>query len=87
MARGFLIIASALVVLLASLYQLILKDLIFITLGYNRVRQPIEDFPYTCRRIYHEKLEACEDMWLDDEKRVLYAACAGSRSRIAWNPV
>lgn len=52
----------------------------------GRVLQPIEDFPYNCRRVNHERLEACEDLWLDDQERVLYLACAGTKSRIQWNP-
>jgi hypothetical protein len=85
MARGFVIFLSAIVVLGASLYQLLLKELIFTSLGIGRVIQPIEDFPYSCRRLEHEQLQACEDLWLDDEARVLYAACTGTQHRIEWN--
>jgi hypothetical protein len=69
----------------ASLYQLYLKDLFAVTLGIGRVIQSIDEFPYTCRRVEHPRLEACEDIWLDDEARTLYAACAGTESRLAWN--
>lgn len=86
MARTLLVSASVLTVLLASFYQLFLKEFLFISYGFGRVTQPIEDFPYSCRRVQHEKLEACEDLWLDDEARILYAACFGTKSRLAWNP-
>ncbi|KAF2193273.1 calcium-dependent phosphotriesterase [Zopfia rhizophila CBS 207.26] len=85
MTRGILIFVSALVVLFASIYQLVLKELISVTFGVGRVIQPIEDFPYKCRRLEHERLQACEDIWLDDEARVLYAACTGTRHRMEWN--
>lgn len=52
----------------------------------GRVLQAIEEFPYQCRRIQHEHLEACEDTWLDDEARVLYLACSGVLSRSQWSP-
>ncbi|KAF2789233.1 calcium-dependent phosphotriesterase [Melanomma pulvis-pyrius CBS 109.77] len=76
---------SAFVLLSAAFYQLFLKDVLFVTLGIGRLVQPIENFPYSCRRIEHERLAACEDIWLDDEARVLYAACTGIGHRMAWN--
>jgi hypothetical protein len=74
------------VVLFGILYQTWLKETLFETIGIFRVIQSIDEFPYTCRRIYHERLEACEDLWLDDQERVLYLACAGSLGRLNWNP-
>ena len=74
------------VVLVALFYQWYLKDILFVSAGLGRVMQPIEDFPYNCRRIRHERLEGCEDLWLDDEARVLYAACTSSAARPQWNP-
>jgi hypothetical protein len=73
------------VVLCAFFYQWYLKDLLFVTMGIGRTLQSIDDFPYTCRRLRHERLEGCEDLWLDDEGRVLYAACSGSVARSQWN--
>ncbi|KAF2127489.1 serum paraoxonase/arylesteras-like protein [Dothidotthia symphoricarpi CBS 119687] len=70
----------------ASFYQLTLKDIFATTYGFGRVIQNIDEFPYSCRRIEHERLEGCEDLWLDNEARVLYAACAGTESRLAWTP-
>ena len=69
----------------ASFYQLYVKDLLTITFGVGRVMQSIDEFPYDCRRLVHPSLEACEDIWLDDEGRTLYAACAGTQGRMAWN--
>jgi hypothetical protein len=74
------------VLFLGVLYQSWLKEVLFEVIGVGRVLQPIEDFPYTCRRVKHERLEACEDLWLDEQDRVLYLACAGTESRIQWNP-
>ncbi|KAF2188074.1 serum paraoxonase/arylesteras-like protein [Zopfia rhizophila CBS 207.26] len=71
---------------LAVLYQLWLKDVLFITLGVGRHVQRIESFPYKCRRIQNKQLEGCGDMWLDEKGRVLYAACTGSNARRNWNP-
>jgi hypothetical protein len=70
----------------ASFYQFYLRDLFQTTFGIGRVTQNIEDFPYSCRRIEHPRLEACEDLWLDNEGRTLYAGCAGtSPGRLEWN--
>ena len=73
------------VVLGGIFYQRYLKDLLFVSFGFGRTLQSIDDFPYTCRRLRHERLEGCEDLWLDDEARVLYAACSGSLARSQWN--
>ena len=70
----------------AVLYQTVFKGLLFTTIGVGRVIEPIENFNYNCKRVVHDRLEACEDLWLDEDARVLYAACAGSKSRLAWNP-
>ncbi len=78
--------AGALVASIAPIYLLFFKDLFMTLFGVGRVIQTIDEFPYTCRRLVHPKLEACEDMWLDDEKRALYAACAGTQSRLHWSP-
>jgi hypothetical protein len=70
----------------AGFYQLYVKELLATTVGLGRVIQTIDEFPFECRRVQHPRLEACEDLWLDDEARVLYAACAGTESRLHWNP-
>jgi hypothetical protein len=69
----------------SATYQLVLKDLFTTTFGVGRVIQTIDEFPYTCRHIEHPRLEACEDIWLDNDARTLYAACAGTQGRLAWN--
>ncbi|KAH7084118.1 hypothetical protein FB567DRAFT_528431 [Paraphoma chrysanthemicola] len=70
----------------ASFYQFFVRDLLSTTFGVGRVIQNIEEFPYSCRRIQHPRLEACEDLWLDNEGRTLYAGCAGtSPGRLEWN--
>lgn len=74
------------VLMFGVFYQSWLKEVLFEVIGVGRVIQPIEDFPYKCRRINHERLEACEDLWLDDQERALYLACSGTESRIQWNP-
>ncbi|KAH3996503.1 hypothetical protein HBI56_137760 [Parastagonospora nodorum] len=68
----------------ATFYQFFLRELFSTTLGLGRVIQDIEDFPFECKRIVHPKLEACEDLWLDDEARVLYAACSTTEGILAW---
>lgn len=73
-------------VTVAAFYQLFLHDFLFVVLGVGRTIQPVEDFPYTCRRLKHEHLQACEDLWLDDEGRRLYLTCTGTNHRMAWNP-
>jgi hypothetical protein len=70
----------------ATFYQFYLRDLFSTTFGIGRVIQSLDEFPYECRRLQHPRLEACEDLWLDDEARVLYAACAGTEGRLNWNP-
>ncbi|KAF2676882.1 calcium-dependent phosphotriesterase [Lentithecium fluviatile CBS 122367] len=85
MLRDLVISGSVLVALNAAVYQLWLKEILEVTVGVGRIIQNIEEFPYDCQRLEHHRLEACEDLWLDDEARVLYAACAGSQSRVAWN--
>lgn len=83
---GNIVYYSAVVAWSAAIYQFLVKDFLTISIGLGRVIQPISDFPYSCQRIEHPQLEACEDLWLDEQERVLYAACAGTKSRMAWNP-
>lgn len=74
------------VALLAAIYQLWLKNHIFNVVGIGRAIRPIETFPWNCHRIVHPQLEGCEDLFLDEKDRVLYAACSGSEARSQWNP-
>lgn len=83
---GNVIYYSAVVAWSAAIYQYLIKDILTVSLGLGRVIQTIDEFPYSCKRIEHPQLEACEDLWLDEQDRVLYAACTGTKSRMAWNP-
>jgi hypothetical protein len=74
------------VVVLAVLFQVFLKDSVWMLLGIGRVMQPLSDFPYTCRRIVDPRLEACEDMWLSQSTRQMFLACSDSMSRQSWMP-
>lgn len=69
-------------VLFGVLHQTWLKEGRFEIIGIGRVMKSIHEFPYTCRRIRHQRLEACEDLWLDDQERVVYLACASSVGRM-----
>ena len=86
MASQLALITGLVVVFTAVLYQFFLHDLVFTNLGFGRSLQPLSDFPYTCRRIRHPKLEACEDLWIDDKSRTLYAACSRTADRLKWQP-
>ena len=77
---------SLLAILCGIFYQMILKDLLFVTFGVGRTYQRIEEFPYDCRRLRHPLLESCEDLVLDSEGRTLYAACSTSLGRKSWSP-
>ncbi|KAI6901374.1 hypothetical protein KC355_g19556, partial [Hortaea werneckii] len=79
-------IGVPLVVVAAVLYQVALKDALFVTLGVGRTLQPISDFPYQCRQIRDPILQACEDMWLSETSRQLFLACSDPLSRRQWLP-
>ena len=83
---GNIIWYSAVVAWSALIYQFLVKDLLTVSFGIGRVIQTIDEFPYSCSRIEHPQLEPCEDLWLDEQSRTLYTACAGTRSRMAWSP-
>jgi hypothetical protein len=68
------------------IYRIFFIDVTQVYLGIGRTIQPIEDFPFECRRVVHPLLEACEDFWIDDEGRSLYAACSDIKTRAGWNP-
>ncbi|PSN65490.1 hypothetical protein BS50DRAFT_575481 [Corynespora cassiicola Philippines] len=74
------------VAFLAAAYQFWAKHFIFSLLGIGREVESIENFPFNCRRVVNKQLEGCEDLWLDEAGRVLYAACSGSIARSQWNP-
>lgn len=74
------------VLLVSITYQGYIKPHLFTSFGIGREVQPLENFPYNCRRVKHKLLEGCEDMWIDQDTRLLYAACANSYSRSQWCP-
>jgi hypothetical protein len=71
---------------LGVLYQVILRDVLFVVIGIDRKLQGIEEFPYECRRLTHPLLESCEDLVLDGVGRRVYAACSTIESRMGWAP-
>lgn len=73
------------ILIAAVIYQWWLKDFLFETLGIGRVLQPIESFPFKCHNLEHKQLEGCGDLWLDEDNRVLYAACTGIDARRQWD--
>jgi arylesterase/paraoxonase len=77
---------SVLVVLFAIGYQIELHRLVLIIYGRGRVIEPLSAFPYKCRRIHHERLMSCEDMWLSESTRQLFLACSEPSSREHWAP-
>ncbi|KAK0111516.1 hypothetical protein ONS95_001870 [Cadophora gregata] len=86
MGKLTLIFLPGTVVCLAILWQVVLRDTLFITFGIGRTHQKIEEFPYQCRRLEHPLLDSCEDMVLDEEGRTLFAACSSLASRRGWSP-
>lgn len=58
---GILIKAGLLAVALAVIFQVAVKDTVWMAFGIGRVMQPLSDFPYTCRKIVDPRMEACED--------------------------
>ncbi|KAH6990098.1 hypothetical protein EDB80DRAFT_729476 [Ilyonectria destructans] len=79
-------VGLSVVALLAVLFQVYLKDAVWLGLGIGRTIQPLSDFPYTCRRIVDTRMEACEDMWLSESTRQLFLACSDPISRSHWSP-
>ncbi|GKZ97868.1 hypothetical protein AnigIFM59636_001686 [Aspergillus niger] len=77
---AFIVLATAVI------YKTYIHNFIFLTLGIGREIQPIEDFQWTCQRVRHSLLEGCEDLWLDEQNRKLYAACNSLESRKGWSP-
>lgn len=72
------------IIALAVLFQIYLKDAVWLAFGVGKVLQPISDFPYTCRKIVNPRMEACEDMWLSKATRQLFLACSDPLARDKW---
>ncbi|EXJ87889.1 hypothetical protein A1O1_04816 [Capronia coronata CBS 617.96] len=82
-----LIIFSLLSAFVALLYQTLLRDVLFATMGLGRTLQSVSDFPYKCHRIHGDpNIQACEDMWLDEASRTLFLACSDPVARRDWMP-
>lgn len=77
----------ALVALLAIIYQLVIRDLLFTTLGYGRFVLRLEQFEgVRCEKAEGVGLQACEDMWFHEPSGLLYLACSDPVSRMDWLP-
>ncbi|KAM0433490.1 hypothetical protein ACHAPT_004370 [Fusarium lateritium] len=83
---GILFKTGLVAVALAIIFQVTLKETVWLAFGVGRVMQPISDFPYTCRRIVDSRIEACEDMWFSESTRQLFLACSDSLARPQWMP-
>jgi uncharacterized protein YqcC (DUF446 family) len=80
-------LAIAGVVLVAVLYQFLIKHLVFGFLGVGREVASIQTYGHLrCQKVEELGLEACEDMWLHEKTGYLYMACSDSRSREQWLP-
>ncbi|KAI1059778.1 hypothetical protein LB506_008918 [Fusarium annulatum] len=86
MASLLIKISIAATALLAILFQIYLKEAIWLGFGINRTIQPLSEFPYRCRKIVHRRLEACEDMYLSQSTRQLFLACSDPIARKQWQP-
>jgi hypothetical protein len=74
------------VLFLAVSYHAYFRNFLFTFLGLGRSLQQIKEFAYACHRLEHPSLSSCEDIWLDEESRTLYAACGDMPSRTHWLP-
>ncbi len=80
-------IAVISVAIVALLYQLVFKQIIFGVFGYGRHVLSIKDFPHVrCEKVIEPGLQGCEDMWLHESTGFLYMACSDSISRPKWTP-
>lgn len=84
--KGIIPTTFSIVLVLAILYQTILRPVIFDLYGVGRAVQSISDFPYDCRKIHDPNLQACEDMWFHEPSRQLFLACSDPVSRKEWMP-
>ncbi|CAG9944871.1 unnamed protein product [Clonostachys rosea f. rosea IK726] len=82
----FLFRWALLILALSVLYKTYLHNTVSLMFGLGNAALPIEDFDYSCERLQHTDLQACEHLWLDHQSRKLYAACTTPESRSAWSP-
>ena len=84
---GLKTVSAALVVLLAAaIYQTRLHTFTMLGLGLLQKSEPLSSFPYTCRRVDDERLQACEDMWLSERSRRLFLGCSDPLGKKEWCP-
>ncbi|KAF4946717.1 hypothetical protein FGADI_10921 [Fusarium gaditjirri] len=86
MANLLIKLSIAAIAVFALLFQIYLKEAIWLGFGINRTIQPLSEFPYQCRKIVHHRLEACEDMYLSSSTRQLFLACSDPFARKQWQP-
>ena len=67
------------------IYPMVFQSLFFMSLDLVETCNLLTTFPTIAAGLVHKQLEGCEDIWLDDEARVLYAACSGTVARTQWN--
>ncbi|KAK8102531.1 Serum paraoxonase/arylesterase 1 [Apiospora sp. TS-2023a] len=76
--------------ILAILYQSNVHSVLYtgtrLFFGVGHRLEPLGAFPYKCRRIEDERLQACEDMWLSEATRQLFLACSEPKGRMQWGP-
>ncbi|KAK6857178.1 serum paraoxonase arylesterase [Apiospora arundinis] len=84
------IVLGILVIVLGNLYannvHVVLYTGVRLFFGIGHTLEPLSAFPYKCRRIEDERLQACEDMWLSESTRQLFLACSESKGRQQWSP-
>ncbi|KAJ1337370.1 arylesterase [Microdochium nivale] len=86
MGQGKLVGFGILAAIIAAVYQIELPRVITLLVGIGLTIEPLDNFPYRCRRIEHPRLQACEDMWLSESTRQLFLACSESLTRQHWLP-
>jgi arylesterase / paraoxonase len=82
----FKVFAALLVAAGAVLYQMDFYRAIIGALALRRTIEPLAAFPYQCRRVYDERLRACEDMWLSESTRQFFLVCSDPLARNQWMP-
>ncbi|KAK8876954.1 Serum paraoxonase arylesterase [Apiospora arundinis] len=84
------VVLGILAIVLGNLYannvHVVLYTGVRLFFGIGHTLEPLSAFPYKCRRIEDERLQACEDMWLSESTRQLFLACSESKGRQQWSP-
>lgn len=82
----FACVLTAVVVLGATLFQVVISPILFKTLGFGRVLEELTSFNLRCEKITDVALEGCEEMWFHTPSGLLYMACSETDSRVEWLP-